>query len=341
MTEKRNRCAFLDAQHNLVVEDREVPVPGADEVVVRIAANGICGSDVHFYREGRLGNFVVTTPYSPGHEASGTIASAGSAVRNLPIGAPVVIEPGVPCGRCEYCRKGKYNLCEQVVFLSAPPIDGTFRDYVKIRADSVHPIPANMPLELGALVEPTAVAVHAVRRALFRPMDTAVIVGAGPIGLLTLQVFKAAGGGRVVCIDAVQERLDFAVRIGADETILAGTADTPLSIADVVFETAGSTRATAGLYRLARAGGCVVQVGWPGDNIVPMDIAALLEKELMYVGVNRYANAFPIAISMIADNRIDVRSLITHRFPLDRIAEAFAFTVANQKSVIKTLVTND
>ena len=336
-----NRMAYLDVQHRFTLIEGSVPEPREDEVVVKIVANGICGSDLHFFSEGRLGNFVVTKPYIPGHEASGIIVGIGSKVQGLSVGNHVVIEPGIPCGRCRYCRSGRYNLCREVIFLSAPPINGTFCDYIAIRYDSVHVIPGNMLLEHGALVEPTAVAVHAVNRARFCKGDTAVVVGVGPIGLLTLQAFKAAGGGKVICMDKIPKRLELAKELGADEVIDIAQVNSELhDIADVVFETAGSAKATSTLFELVRPGGCVVQIGWPGGNIVDMNIATFIDKELDYVAVNRYANAFQTAISWISDGRINVESLITHKYPLNQIEEAFRFTLMNPTETIKTVVVN-
>lgn len=336
-----NRCAFLDSEHKFTLTERPVKKPADNEITVQIKANGICGSDIHFYHEGRLGNFIVTKPYIPGHEASGVITEAGRAVRGFYAGEHVVIEPGIPCGMCKYCRTGRYNLCREVVFLSAPPVDGTFCDYVTIRADCVHKIPADLSFEKAALIEPVAVAVHAVNRASFQNGASAVVVGAGPIGLLTLQAFKAAGGGRVTCVDRMEKRLQMAKELGADEVINIGQEHVELNdLGEVVFETAGSARATETLFKLACAGGIVVQVGWPNGNVVPVNIADFLDKELLYTSVNRYANAFPTAVSWVADGRINVERLITHRFDFGQTAEAFRFTLENAGEVIKTVVIN-
>lgn len=331
-----NRCLYLDAQHRLTLQEKPVPEPGPDEVLVRIMANGICGSDIHFYQDGKLGPFTVSQPYVPGHEASGVIAAIGADVTGMKTGDGVVIEPGIPCGRCAYCRSGRYNLCPQVVFLSAPPVDGTFCDYIAVRADAVLPIPPGLDFATAALAEPTAVAVHAVRRARFAPGATALIVGAGPIGLLVMQAFRAAGGGPVYCSDLQEKRLRIAETLGAHRW---DSQNGPLT--EVVFDTSGSAKACATLFAAARPGGCAVQVGWPGGDLVTLDIATLIDKELDYVGVNRYANAFPTALQWLADGRIRTDLLVTHRFSLDQAAEAFRFTTQNPAEVIKTIVTND
>ena len=335
-----NRMAYLDAEHRITMRQEAVPQAGAGEAVVRVRANGICGSDIHFYEAGRLGNFVVAEPYVPGHEACGVVAEVGEGVANVRPNDRVVIEPGIPCGRCALCRAGRYNLCADVVFLSAPPINGTFCDCLAVRADSLHPMPDGMSFEQGALVEPAAVAVHAVNRSQAAGAATAVVLGCGPIGLLCLQAFRAAGGSRVICVDPIAARRDKALALGADRAAAPGEDAALAGAADVVFETAGSCAATAAAFDCARPGGTVVQVGWPEENLVPLNVATFLDKELRYIGVNRYANAFARAIAWLADGRLAGEELITHRFPFDRIAEAFAFTLAHREEVIKTLVLN-
>ena len=335
-----NRKAYLDKEHKLTIKEEKIPSPKADEVLVKIKANGICGSDIHFYREGRLGNFIVEKPYVPGHESSGIIEAIGSKVKGFSIGDPVVIEPGIPCGTCSYCKSGRYNLCPDVTFLSAPPINGTFCDYISIRHDMVFHIPKTLSFEEAAMVEPVAVGVHAVNRARFKNGDTAIILGAGPIGLLTAQAFKAAGGGKVICVDYNEERLALAKKIGIDMVSLPADISIEGTV-DVVFETAGASKATAAAFSYCRPGGCVVQVGWPGGNIVEMNIATFLDKELDYVAVNRYANAYPAAIQWISDEVINVKDLITNHFSLDQISEAFEYSSKNPDKVVKTIVVNE
>ncbi|MGQ3380897.1 NAD(P)-dependent alcohol dehydrogenase [Priestia endophytica] len=337
---RMNRRAFLDKDHRFTIKEDNIPSPKDDEVLIEIKANGICGSDIHFYRESRLGNFVVDRPYVPGHESSGIIVEVGSSVNGFSKGDHVVIEPGIPCGMCNYCKSGRYNLCPDVVFLSAPPINGTFCDYITIRHDMVFHIPKTLSFEEAAMAEPVAVGVHAVNRARFKNGDTAIILGAGPIGLLTAQAFKAAGGGEAICVDFNESRLRFAKKIGIDKVAMPSYSSLE-GVADVVFETAGASKATASTFNYCRPGGCIVQVGWPGGNIVEMNIATFLDKELDYVAVNRYANAFPISIRWISEGKINVKDLITGRFSLDEVSEAFEYSSKNPDKVVKTIVLND
>ena len=217
-----NRMAYLDSEHRIVIREEPIPEPGPGQVLVEVKANGICGSDIHFWREGRLGPFVVTCPYVPGHEAAGVVARLGEGTAGFSPCDRVVIEPGLPCGQCRYCRAGRYNLCRDVVFLSAPPVNGTFCDYLAVRSDALHLMPEQMSFEQGALVEPAAVGVHAVNRAGACGGRTAVILGCGPIGLMTLQAFKAAGGARAICVDRLPGRLQKALSLGGDAACIAG-----------------------------------------------------------------------------------------------------------------------
>ena len=339
----QNRCVYLDKYHNMTIRINEIPEPADDEVLVKVAVNGICGSDVHFYADGKLGNFIVDEPYIPGHEASGVIAALGRGVRGFMEGEKVAIEPGIPCGKCRLCLSGRYNLCPDVRFLSAPPVDGTFCDYVCVRASFLHKIPEDMPLTKAAFAEPAAVAVHAVSRAArITPVagKTGLIFGMGAIGLLTLQAFHAMGGGYAVCADMLDNRLALAGELGAGRCVNVKNEKIPERAADIVFETAGSAAATQLCIGAAAAGGVIVQVGWPSGNIVPMDIAGLIEKELTYTSVNRYANAFNAALTFIADGRIKTEPLVTHTAPFENTAETFEYVKSNPEKTIKALVLN-
>jgi len=337
---KSNRCLYLDNKQNLTIEEKEVPTPGADQVLVKIAANGICGSDVHFFSEGRLGNFVVTTPYIPGHEASGTIVACGVNANRYSEGQRVVIEPGIACGQCHFCKGGRYNLCKDVVFLSAPPIDGTFCDYLCINENYVFPIPDSLSFEDAALAEALAVAIHTMNRVQVRAGETGVIVGAGPIGLLTLQAFKAAGGGRAICLDLIEKRLETAKKLGADEAFAPNGGCNLDNLGDVIFETAGSNVATAKLFQMAKYGGRVAQVGWPSGNKVELDVATFMDKELDYIAVNRYANVFETAVTWLSDGRIKTNEIITQRYSFDDAPEAFKWALKHPSETIKVIVNN-
>lgn len=338
-----NRRAFLHKEHYFEMREGNVPSPKDDEALVKIAANGICGSDIHFYAEGRLGNFLVTTPYVPGHEASGKVVAVGRKVKNVVEGQRVIIEPGIPCGRCEMCMSGKYNLCPDVVFFSAPPIDGTLCDYICVRADLLHIMPDELSFIKGAMAEPAAVAVHAVNQAAKAGSvsgKSATVIGAGPIGLLVAQVFKAMGGGKVTCVDISDFKLEKAKELGVDYVINSLNQEVLDKSADIVFETAGVPKTTAQMISIAKPGGTIIQVGWPAGNMVTMNIVDFIDKELTYKSVNRYANAFPAAIQYLTDGRIDIDKMISKSFTLDQTEEAFKYAHEHAHEVIKVAIIN-
>ena len=336
-----NRGLFLDAEHHLKIKEMPMPDPKAGQVLVKMAANGICGSDIHFYVDGKLGKKHVTQPYVPGHEASGIIAGVGEGCTHLKEGDRVALEPGTPCGRCGLCKSGRYNMCCEMHFLSSPPVNGTLCDYVVLPEHLAFKIPDNLSLEVASLAEPAAVGIHAVNQAKMSMQGiTGVIIGAGPIGLMTLQAFKAAGGGTAYCVDYIDKRLEAAKGLGAD--FVCKPNDPALKNAgDVVFECAGSTDATAALFEKVKRGGSIVQVGWPEDIHVSIDIASLLDQELTYSGIYRYANCYNAAVTWLGDGRIKSDGVITHRFSFEDSAKAFAWAANNKETSVKTVILND
>jgi len=340
------RAAVLHGAGDLRMEDVAVPRPAAGDVLVRVSANGICGSDLHFFERGRLGPYVVDRPYVPGHEACGTVVRAASDGSGPSEGARVAIEPGIPCRRCALCKSGRYNLCPDVVFLSAPPVNGTFAEYAAVASDFAHPLPDRIDDEQGAFVEPVAVGVQACTRARLEAGASVAVLGAGPIGLVTGLVARAFGAGLVVVIDRLANRLTLARELGF-LPIDAGASDPASELArllgrggaDAVFDATGSSAACATAPLLAARGGSVTLIGWPETSPVGMPVDQIMEKELDVHGVNRYCNAYPRAISLMTSGAIDVRPLVSHRFPFARVVEAFDFAVTHRAETVKVMVT--
>ncbi|MCL2421400.1 MAG: NAD(P)-dependent alcohol dehydrogenase, partial [Defluviitaleaceae bacterium] len=328
-------------EHNLQIKEMPMPEPKEGQVLIKMAANGICGSDIHFYVDGKLGHKHVTTPYVPGHEASGTVVGVGKGCKHLKEGTRVAIEPGTPCGFCEFCKAGRYNMCRDMHFLSSPPINGTLCDYIALPEHLAFPIPDTLSLEDASLAEPAAVGIHAVNQVKGSLLGmTGVIVGAGPIGLMTLQAFKAAGGGKVYCVDYIDKRLEAAKVLGADVACKPG--DPMLkNVGDAVFECAGSTEATQGLIEKTKRGGSIVQVGWPEDIKVALDVASILDREITYTGIYRYANCYPPAVTRLGDGRLKSEGVITHRFSFEEGAKAFEWAANNKETSVKTVILND
>lgn len=342
------RAAVLHRPHDLRIEDRPTPTPeslGPAECLVRVASVGVCGSDVHFYELGRLGRFVVEAPLILGHECSGTVVAVGSGVRKVRVGDRVAIEPGVPCGRCAQCYSGRYNLCPDVRFMAAPPDDGSLCEFVAHPEDLLFPLPPEVSLEQGALIEPLAVGVYAARRSRVGMGDTVLVVGCGTIGLLTLQAARAAGASRVLATDVQANRLGLARELGAvtcnaaSEDVLAFVhRETAGRGADVVFECAGSPATTEAIFPLVRAGGTVCLVGLPPDPVVPWDLSNLVHREVTAVGVFRYANCFADSIQLVAAGQVELAPLVTARYSLEDSARAFEFASTKKDQCIKVVI---
>jgi len=339
------KAVYLHAAGDLRVHEEPTPVlTRADEVLVKIAAVGICGSDLHFYQRGRIGPFVVKDPLILGHECSGVVAEVGAEVTHLRPGDWVAIEPGIPCRRCQRCREGRYNLCQQeVVFMATPPWHGAFRECLTWPSDFVFRLPPGVSLEDGAMIEPLAVGVHACRRAGVAPGKSAAVIGAGPIGLLAAQAAAAYGAHPVVVSDVIPFRLDAARKLGA---VAADAGDAIEQVreatggqgADVVIETAGTVATIQQAMRLVRTGGVVVLVGMPPEDQALLPVMDMLAREYDLRTVFRYANCYPPALSLVAAGRVDLASLRTHEYPLVRAQEAIERVIKHKADTIKVVV---
>lgn len=204
------KAAVMHNTREIKIETLPVPDINHDEVLIKVMAVGICGSDLHYYTNGRIGNYVVEKPFILGHECAGEIAAVGSSVDQFKVGDRVAVEPGVTCGRCEACKEGRYNLCPDVQFLATPPVDGAFVQYIKMRQDFVFSIPDSLSYEDAALIEPFSVGIHAAARTKLQPGSTVAIMGMGPVGLMAVAAAKAYGAGTIIVTDLEPLRLDAA-----------------------------------------------------------------------------------------------------------------------------------
>lgn len=324
-----NRSAVLNAATSLEVLDRPVPVPGPHDVLVEVQAVGICGSDVHYYEHGRIGEYVVDQPMIIGHEAAGVIVAVGEEVDDRSVGQRVALEPGVPCRRCGQCLAGRYNLCPDVVFFATPPVDGAISQLVAIDASFAHVVPAGLSHEQAAMAEPVSVGVWAVRKAQIAPGDRVLVTGAGPIGLLAAQVARAFGGVDVTVTDLSEFRLSVARQLG----LIAHPASDPLTQEyDVLLECSGVQPAvTTGMSAVARAGR-VVLVGM-GANTININVPLLQGREITLTGTFRYANTYPLALRFIAAGVVQVDEIITHRFSIDDTEQALTIARRDPNSL--------
>lgn len=340
------RAAVLYGVQDLRVED--VPRPqltAPHQALVRVRAVGICGSDIHYWQHGRIGDFVVREPLILGHEAAGEIVAVGAAVTHLKPGQRVAIEPGYPDGVCRFCREGRYNLCPDVIFMATPPVNGAFCEYVVWPADFLYPLPDNLSLEEGALVEPLSVAIHAVRRTGLQPGQTVAILGAGPIGLCALAVALAGGATTTIVTDTVPSRLKLAQQLGASHILPVG-ADNFQEIMDITggagvdicLECAGAIAAIELALRITRRGGVVQLVGMPAETHPALPIYELISRELSVGGLFRYAHTYPAGIALLASGKVSLQSLITHHFSLEETPQAMQWVVSHKEEVIKAFI---
>ncbi len=341
------KAAVLHGVEDIRVEEVARPeMGGPDYCLVQIGACGICGSDVHFYRHGRIGDFVVESPMSLGHEAAGTVVEVGNAVRGLQPGDRVAIEPGWTCRQCEFCKTGRYNLCRDVVFLACPPYDGAFAEYVAWPADFLFKLPESVSLAEGAMCEPFSVGLHAARRAGVRGGDWVLVSGSGPIGLCTLQAARANGATRIIVTDMVPSRLERAAALGATDTVNLATTDVREAVAeltagrgvDVVLECSGTVPAVCDAVELVKRGGTVQLVGNFMAERPQIPIQRMVERELTVSGLFRYVNCYPPSLDMIAAGVVDLKALITHRFPLEEVPTAMPWVDENKDQVIKAVI---
>ncbi|MFH8597075.1 NAD(P)-dependent alcohol dehydrogenase [Streptomyces rimosus] len=332
------RAAVLHAPKDLRIEERPVPRPGPGQVLVRVEAVGICGSDVHYYEHGRIGDFVVRAPMVLGHEPGGTVVALGpGATRHQP-GQVVSLEPGVPCGTCGQCRHGRYNLCPDVSFYATPPVDGALCEYVAIDEHFAHAVPDTLTAETAALLEPLSVGVWAARKGRIGPGARVLVTGAGPIGLVAVQTARAFGAVEVVVTDIAPERLDLARELGAATTVdvrsarLADTGYEP----DVLLECSGVPAVADEAIRSVGRAGRAVLVGMGGDT-VPLPLAHVQNFEIEVTGTFRYANTWPAAIALAASGDVRLDRLVSHRYGLADAEQALT-AAARDRTTIKPVV---
>ena len=332
------------------MELKEIPIPEIrpGEVLVKLEYVGICGSDVHYFHYGSCGAYKVELgkDFMLGHECAGTIVKTGSEVSSLKEGDRVALEPGITCGKCEFCKSGHYNLCPDVQFLATPPVQGCYEQYIAFPEDMCFKLPDNVSTEEGALIEPLSVGFYAADQGEVHTGDTVVILGAGCIGLMTLLACRAHGAGCVIVSDIVDARLEKAKELGATHVINSKEKDVLSEIdrltggrgADVVFETAGTPVTIAQTPFIVRRGGTIILVGIASQEEISFNFAQIMDKEASIKSVFRYRNVYPKAIAAVSSGAIDVKGIVTHRFDLDHIQEAFDEAVNNKTDLVKAVI---
>ena len=340
------KALVLHGIRDLRVEDRPKPKPGPGQVLVRVRAVGLCGSDVHYYTHGRIGDQVVRKPMIVGHEGAGEVAALGPGVKDLKVGQRLALEPAIPCGQCEFCVTGKPNLCPNVRFFATPPIDGIMCEFALVERHQCVPIPDALSWDEAAMLEPLQVGVHAVNLARVRPDETVAVVGVGCIGLGCMQMARIGGAGRIIVTDRLDYRLKLARKLGADETINIEKEDPVAAVmrmtggrgVDLVFECTNRAAGERQAWLLAGIGGRAIMVGIPEEDETTLDAHPPRRKELLVQYVRRSRHAMQQAIDLVAGKRLNVAAWVTHHASLAKAAKAFEMVAGYRKGVLKAVI---
>lgn len=327
-------------------EERDIPTAKDDEVLVKLEYVGICGSDLHYYETGSIGDYVVKPPFVLGHEPGGTVVAVGKNVKHLKAGDRVALEPGKTCGHCEFCRTGRYNLCRDVVFFATPPVDGVFQEYVAHEADLCFKLPDNVSTLEGALIEPLAVGFHAAIQGEAHLGQKAVVMGAGCIGLVAMMALKARGVSEVYVVDIMEKRLKKALELGAAGVINGAKENVPEKVKeltdgagmDLVIETAGTEITTRQAIQIAKKGSNIVLVGYSKSGEMTLPMSLVIDKELTFKTVFRYRHIYPMAIEAVAAGKVNLKGIVTDVFDLDEAQKAMDYSVNNKADIVKAVI---
>jgi L-iditol 2-dehydrogenase len=336
----------LHGPSEIRLDEIERPIPRAGEALIRVRAVGVCGSDIHVYKAGGVDGTQTMTPLVLGHEFAGEILALGPGTTGPTVGTRVAVDPAIPCGRCETCLDGNINCCPNVQFPSTPPLQGALAEYVVHPAHLCETLPSALSFADGAMLEPLGVAIHALSLARINPGDTVAVLGAGPIGLLCIQLALVSGAHSVYASEPIPERRTMAAAAGATAVCDSASIDpegwlheqTDGRGVDVVIEAAWGDQAVAHAVGMAKPAGRVVLVGISSRGITDFPAAPARRKGLTLLVSRRMQVVYPRAIALVERGRIDVRTLVTHRFPLEQTPEAFSLVAAIADGVGKAMI---
>ncbi len=338
------RAAAQTGVGRVEIVEVPTPTPGPGQVLVQTRAVGICGSDVHYFAEGRIGTAVVRYPFVLGHEGAGVVAAVGPGVETPRVGERVALDPALPCFTCDACRGGRLNCCQNVRFLGTPPVGGVFEEYHLFDPEQCVPMPDAMSFEAGAALEPMGVAMHAVNLARLTLGATVAVMGGGTIGMLTASAARLAGASFVAMTEPVTARRAMAAGFGVDLVLPPGDEATrqireaTAGGADTVFEAAGAIEAIDDAVRAARPGGTVVVIGIPLEDCLPIRVHQARGKELTFVLSHRSNHTLVPSIRLIAAGRAAPGAIVTHRFPLEQLQQALDLARAREDGVLKAMI---
>lgn len=340
------KVAVMDGIMKSSFVEREIPSVKNNEVLVKVEYVGICGSDLHYYETGAIGPYVVEPPFVLGHECAGTVVEIGEEVDHLAIGDRVALEPGKTCGKCGFCARGDYHLCPDVEFFATPPFDGTFCEYVAHEAKLCFKLPDNVSTLAGSLIEPLAVGFHAANQGGAEFGQTAVVFGAGCIGLVSMMALLSKGVKDVIVVDIMEKRLEKALELGATHVIDASKVDSLERIktltkgrgVDLAIETAGTTVTANQCIHATAKGATIVYVGYSSSGKMDLEMSLALDKELTFKTVFRYKHIYPMAIDAVSKNNLDLEAMVTKVFLFDEIPQALEESIENKKDIVKAVI---
>ena len=340
------RAAALVRPSTIETVEVVAPIAGPGEVLIAVRSVGVCGSDVHFYVDGQIGESVASLPYVLGHEFAGEVVALGPGTSGPPIGTRVAIDPAVPCGKCRTCLRGDINCCPDVRFPGSPPIQGALCEYYSHPAELCVPIPQDLSYDQGAMLEPLGVAIHAMCLADVQPGETVAILGAGPIGLLLLQLALAANASAVYLTEPIEARRGLAETLCASAVCDPANSDVADWISegtsgagvDIVLEAAWGGDAVSEAVSIVRPKGRVVLVGIPRDDVCAFPAALARRKELTVKLSRRMLADLPDALDLVVQGQVQLEPLISHHFGLDEADRAFQLVADLDDGVIKAVV---
>jgi L-iditol 2-dehydrogenase len=331
------------------IEVREIPEPEFTvdrDVLVRVGAVGVCGSDIHYYLEGRIGDQTVRFPFIVGHECSGTVEKVGPSVRRLKPGDRIAVDPALVCGACDQCLAGRPNTCRRLLYLGTPgQLSGALCERIVMPEENCYLLPPELTLEEGVLVEPLSIAIHALKLTGDPAPNTVAVLGSGPIGLSVMLAARAAGVGAVYVTDKIDGRVEVAREAGASwagnpdrEDIIVRMKSLAPGGLDSVYECCGDPSAFSQAVDLLKLGGRLLIIGIPAGDRISFDIHSLRRKELSLQNVRRQRFCIREAIDLIKNKQVDVRFMATHRFALEDARQAFELAAGYRDGVIRAIV---
>ncbi len=344
------KAALLTGIEQFEIQDIPVPKVSQDtDVLIRIKMVGVCGSDIHYYTEGRIGDQIVKFPFLVGHEAAGIVESVGNKVTRVKPGQRIAIDPAVYCSECDQCKAGREHTCRNLEFLGCPDqIEGALREYIVLPEICCFPIKSDTTFEQATLSEPLAIAVYSVRQAQLSPTAKVAILGAGPIGMSVFHVLRSKNVTDIFITDKIQDRLDFSKQLNPrwcgnpDNTDVAREiSKIEPQLLDVVFECSGDLAAYDDAIKILKPGGRFVIVGIPEVDEIPIPIHELRRKEITIVNIRRQNHCTQKTIDLLENGQLKVDSMVTHYFPLERTKEAFDLVANYRDGVMKAMITFD